>query len=80
MILSLPIFLIIKNKLGYQIAGYSIIPIISIGFAFGFIKYQGMTFKNMIISLCNWCFFKPRKRVYKTENIYDYISLDLEKD
>ena len=46
----------------------------SIGFCFSFVKYQGMTFREVSCEIIKWAILRPRRRVYKTENIYDYIK------
>ena len=73
-LLVTPIFLILKSKVGYEIAAYLTLPFIGIGFCFSFVKYQGMTFREVSCEIIKWAILRPRRRDYKTENIYDYIK------
>ena len=64
----------VTQKVGYEIAAYLTLPFIGIGFCFSFVKYQGMTFREVSCEIIKWAILRPRRRVYKTENIYDYIK------
>ena len=73
-LLVTPLFLFIKKFLGYELAAYITLPFIGIGFCFAFVKYQGMTFRQVSCEIFKWAFLKPRRRIYKTENIYEYLN------
>lgn len=72
-LINVPLYLYTKPYIGDELASWLVIftgvPI----FLIGFIKFDGMSFEKYFKIMLRFNFLVPRKRKYKTENIYTII-------
>lgn len=72
-LINVPLYLYTKPYIGDELASWLVmftgVPI----FLIGFIKFDGMSFEKYFKIMLQFNFLVPRKRKYKTENIYTII-------
>lgn len=77
--INIPLYLFLSGKIGDDITSWIILidslPI----FLFGFYKYNGMNFEQMLIQVIKSEFLYPQKRKFESENLYE-IFLNEEKN
>lgn len=74
------IFLLAKPYVGYDIAGFFVLPPAGIAFLFGWYKPYGLKFEKYIKTMFVNSFIAPSKRAYKTENFYANLLKEINKD
>ena len=78
--IGIGIFVLSKPYVGTDIAGFLVFIPGGAAYLFGWYKPYGMKFEKYLQTVFINAFFAPSKRLYKTENLYESILKDIEKN
>lgn len=72
--INVPLYWYGRKILGDDLASWLVmvtaVPLMSIGF----IKYNGMSFEELLIAILNFELLTPQKRKYRVKNIYEILD------
>lgn len=72
-VLNIPIYIYLRPVIGDDLAAWIIICIAAPFFFIGFFQYNGMPFEQFALCIIRFQLLAPRKRKYKSENLYDIL-------
>ena len=72
--INIPLYFLGRDILGDDLTGWLVILTAIPLMAIGFINYNGMTFEELAIAVIKFSFIYPRKRIYKSENLFRKIN------
>lgn len=67
---AVPLYIFGKEHLGADVAGWLVLLVIVPIFGFGFFRYNGMTFEQLVARIFRQMFIEPQKRKYEELPIY----------
>lgn len=71
--INIPLYILGRDILGDELMSWLVI-IIAVPLAMiGWFNYNGLNFEQFLVALIQFEFLYPKKRIYKSENIYENI-------
>jgi hypothetical protein len=77
--INVPLYIYLRPYIGEDMAGWLIMFTAGPLFLVGYFNYNGMPFEQFLVCILKFQFLTPRKRKYKTENIYGLLMEAHEK-
>lgn len=78
LVINVPLYYVGRQYLGDDLTSWIVLLTALPLFSIGFFGYNGMTLEQFIIAIIQSEFIYPKKRVYKTESLYDILQ-DLDR-
>ena len=80
LITSIPVYIVVSQRMGEDFASWVVIFIGMPLFLLGYFNYNGLNFEQFIVAYLQSEVIYPKKRKYKTENLYDILLEQIEKE
>lgn len=79
LLINIPLYNLGKNNINTELLSWIMILVSVPIIAIGFFRYNGMRFEEFLVAFIQTNFIYPKKRVYKTRNVFSEVKKEIIK-